>query len=206
MQENPSVEKPQAVAPSGRHRRIGTFLIVLLILGLCVTNVLLIKQNHDLKATRIRNEPQYLKQGQQVPPLVAQRVSGETATINFGEAQKTILFVFAPGCVPCEYAGPKWKLIENACAQEKCRSFALSLENNNSKSVAFLTTYGLQSEVLTNLSSQTRAAYQLSLTPLTIVVNAQGKVEKIWPGAFNDEMKSEAERYFGVSLTDKTSN
>jgi peroxiredoxin len=182
------------------------FLVGLLMIGLCITNVLLIKQNHDLKATRIRNEPQYLKQGQKVPPLVAQRVSGETATINFGESQKTILFVFAPGCVPCEYTGPKWKLIENACAHEKCRSFALSLGTDNSKSVAFLSAYRLQSEVLTNLSSQTRAAYQLSVTPLTIVVDAQGKVEKIWPGAFNDDMKSDTERYFGISLTDKTSN
>ncbi len=182
------------------------FFVGLLIIGLCITNVLLIKQNRALKATILRNEPQFLKQGQKVPPLVAQRVSGETATIDFGENQKTILFVFTTGCAPCERTGPKWKLIESACAHKKCRSFALSLGTDNSKSAAFISAYGLQSEVLTNLSSQTRAAYQLSLTPLTIVVDAQGKVERIWPGAFNDDMTSDAERYFGVSLTGTASN
>src|SRR5438876_9082821 len=151
MQENLLVEKPQAVAPIGAHRKIGAFLVGLLVVGLCVSNALLIKQNYDLKAARIRFEPEYIKQGQQMPSLVAQRVSGETAAINFAEARKTVFFVFAPGCVACENTGPKWKLIEDACAHEQCRSFALTLGNNDSKSTAFLSTHGLQSELLTNL-------------------------------------------------------
>ncbi|MEQ1603913.1 MAG: hypothetical protein ABL999_03515 [Pyrinomonadaceae bacterium] len=202
-QENLPID---GVAPSKPQRRITTFIVGILMAGLCLSNAFLIKQNQDLKAERIRSQPVYLKQGQTVPPMLAQSDSGEPATISYEKSNKTVLFVFAPGCIACEYTGSKWKLIEDACAHAQCRSFAVTLGNTDSKSAAFLSAHGLRSELLTNLSSQTRAAYQLSITPLTIVVDDQAKVEKIWPGAFNDDMMSDAEQYFGISLADKTSN
>ncbi len=206
MSENLSVENPSDVVSGGAPRKIGSYLFGLILVALCITNALLIKQNYDLKAAKNRSEPEYLKPGQQVPPLVAQRVSGEAVTINPNEAQKTVFFVFAPGCVACEYTAPQWKLIENASSQKGFHSFAATLGNDDSKGTAFLSAHGLRSELLTHLSSQTKAAYQLTLTPLTIVVDAQGKVDKIWPGAFTDDMRSEVELYFGISLNDRASN
>ena len=48
-------------------------------------------------------------------------------------------------------------------------------------------------------SAEFRKLYKLNLTPLTIVIDNQGKVEKIWAGAFNENSKADMETYFGIS-------
>ena len=64
---------PTAISPHNRIslRRLGQSLLLLLILGLCVTNVLLIKQNRDLKAAIAHQQPEFLTPGQQVPSFTA---------------------------------------------------------------------------------------------------------------------------------------
>jgi hypothetical protein len=66
----------------------------------------------------------------------------------------------------------------------------------------FLTSNGLNFETLSNLDPSTKEAYKLFFTPLTIVIDENGIVEKVWPGAFSSEMKEDVARYFGISLVD----
>lgn len=53
-----------------------------------------------------------------------------------------------------------------------------------------------------DIEAETKEAYKLSLTPLTIVIDNNGKVERIWPGVFSQETKREVERYFSISVVD----
>lgn len=180
---------------------IGVFTI--LFLGILISNFFLIQQNRDLKAALSKNQSDYLKPGQQLPAFVGFNHFGEQATIDYANSDKTILLVFAHGCVACERTVPYWREIEKACRRNQYRIFALTL-GDESKSNSFLASNELNLELFSRISSEIKQAYKLSLTPLTIVVDSNSKVEKIWVGAFNEETKSDLESYFGFSREDLT--
>lgn len=142
-----------------------------------------------------------LKPGQQVPPLVANTVSGQRQAINYADHARTVLLAFSPQCPSCERALPYWREIKEACARNQYQIFGISFDDA-AKTNAFLASNGLSLESFVNIDAETTKAYKLSITPLTIVIDNNGKVEKIWPGAFNRETKTEVEKYFGISVAD----
>ncbi len=73
----------------------------------------------------------------------------------------------------------------------------VSLDNPNTKDL--LTANGFNIEIFGNPSAEFRKLYKLNLTPLTIVIDSQRNVEKVWAGAFNENTKAEMETYFGIS-------
>jgi peroxiredoxin len=181
--------------------KIGSGFLFFLVLGLFITNALLIKQNRDLKALIARGQPGFLKQGEQVPTLAANNLSGQRSTVDYAARAKTVLFVFSPQCAACERTAPWWKQIIAASIRNEYQIFGISL-GDGLKTNSFLTSNGLRLETLVDIDAETRAAYKFSMTPLTIVIDSKGNVERIWPGAFNQQGKQEVEKYFGISLDD----
>lgn len=172
-----------------------------LVVGLCITNALLIKQNRDLKAAiaHFVKQPEFLKAGDDVPPLVGRTVEGERVEVNYTESPKTVLLVFSPQCSACEQVLSYWREIEDACARTQYRVFRVSLGDGPS-TVAFLRSHSLSLDSFVDLAPETTAVYKLSLTPLTLVIDNRGKVERLWPGVFTRETRGEVERYFGITL------
>ena len=179
-------------------------LSLLLIAGLCVANALLIKQNRDLKAAMshmvVVKEPELLKPGEQVPPFVANTLSGQQQAVNYANYDKTVFLVFSPQCPACEQSIPYWKEIKAACDRNRYQVFGVSLTNDGLATSAFLASSGLGMEAFVDIDAQTKTAYKLSLTPLVIVIDSSGKVDRVWSGAFTGEMKLNAARYFAVSV------
>ena len=182
-------------------RRLIQILFGLLIIGLCIINGLLIKQNRALKAFIARGQPEFLKPGQQVTPFTAYNLSGQRKMVNYADCAKTVLLVFTPGCAACERTVPYWKEIRASSVRHQYQILGISL-GEGLKSNSFLSSNGLNLEALVDIDAETRAAYKFSLTPLTIVIDNTGKVEKVWPGAFNQQSKQEVEKYFGISVVD----
>lgn len=172
-------------------------LLLVLIVGLLVVNGLLLKQNLSLKAAIASQQPEFLAPGQQVPSFTANVLSGQRHAVNFADHRKTVFMVFASQCPACERSLPYWKAIKDACDRHQYQVYGVSLDNPNPKDL--LTANGFNIEVFGNPSAEFRKLYKLNLTPLTIVIDNQGKVEKIWAGAFNENAKAEMENYFGIS-------
>jgi peroxiredoxin len=194
--------------PAKRHsllsgKRLAQGLSLLLIIGLCIANGLLIKQNRELKAAiaRMGKPPELLRPGQQVPPLAATTLAGQRRLINYADHAKTVLLAFTTQCSSCERVLPYWREIQAACSRNRYQIFGISLDDAP-KSDVFLSSNGLNLEAFAHIDAETREAYRLSLAPLTIVVDNNGKVERIWPGVFSQETKEEVERYFGVQVPD----
>lgn len=184
-------------------RRLSQGLVLLLIVGLCIANGLLAKQNRDLKATiaRMVKQPEFLKPGQQVLPFAANTLSGQRQVVNYADRAKTVLLVFTPQCTACERALPYWREIKAACARSQYQIFGVSLDDGPRTS-AFLLSNGLSLEAFVDIEAETKEAYKFFLTPLTIVIDNSGRVERIWPGVFSQETKLEVERYFSISVVD----
>jgi peroxiredoxin len=179
-------------------KRVGQGFVVLLILGLFVVNGLLIKQNRDLKAALANTQSDFLKPGQQVRSFAAKTVSGQRQVVNYAARAKTVLLVFQPQCPACELTLPYWKAIKAACDRSQYQVFGINLDNSLA-TVNYLATNGLNVEVFAGLDAEFRNAYKLNLTPITIVIDNLGKVEQIWPGAFDENSKAEVVSYFGIS-------
>jgi peroxiredoxin len=147
------------------------------------------------------SQPEFLEPGQQVPPFAANTLSGHWQAINYAGHAKTVLLVFQPRCPVCERTAPYWREIRAACERRQYQILGIAL-GDGPKSAEFLKSHGLDLEAFADVDAETRRAYRLNLTPITFVVDSGGVVERVWPGAFNAESKAEAERYFGISLTD----
>lgn len=176
---------------------------MLLIVGLCLTNALLIKQNRDLKATvaRLRTRPEVLGPGSRVPPFKGNVASGQQRTLNYADRPKTVLMAFSTQCAACERVLPYWRAIEAVSHRDQYQVFGISLDGG-AESKQFLESKGLAMETFVNIDPEMREIYRLSLAPLTIVINSTGHVERIWPGNFNRETKKEVEEYFGITVDD----
>jgi len=171
---------------------------LLLIAGLCVVNGLLIKQNRSLKAAIANQQPEFLTPGQQVPSFTANTLSGKRHVVNFADHPKTVFLVFASQCPACERSLPYWRAIKDASDRLQYQIYGIALDNRaNTKDL--LTSNGLNVEVFGSPSAEFKQLYKLNLTPLTIVIDNQHKVERIWAGAFNENSKREMESYFGIS-------
>ena len=59
---------------------------------------------------------------------------------------------------------------------------------------------GLRFPVFSRLSDKTRQAYRLGSTPQLIVVSREGRVQKVWTGAFAGRIEREIESFFGVDV------
>jgi len=158
----------------------------------------LIKQNRDLKAAIVGNQPEFLKPGELVHSFAANTLSGERRMVNYAASAKTVLLLFRPGCPACERTLPYWKEIKAVCDRNGYQIFGISLDSSNNAS-DFLKANGLNLEVFAGVDAQFKITYKLNLTPLTIVIANDGKVERIWPGALTENSKAEVEKYFGIS-------
>lgn len=167
-----------------------------------MANLLLIKQNRELKAAIAGNQPEFLKPGDHVRSFAANTLSGKRQMVTYAASPKTVLLVFRPECPACERALPYWKGIKTVCDQNGYQIFGVSLDSSANTS-DFLKARGLNLEVFAGVDPQFRNSYKLNLTPLTIVIGNDGKVERVWPGAFNENSKTEVETYFGISPDEK---
>ena len=143
----------------------------------------------------------FLEPGDEVPGFSARTLSDPNLSVDFANGSKTVLLVFQPQCPACEIAVPYWLEIAAAGKRDKYQVFGITL-GDAPKTAAFLASSGLDVETFVDLNAEMKRAYKLNLTPLTVVIDNAGKVEKIWPGAFNRETKPDVERYFGISVAD----
>lgn len=177
---------------------LGHGLLLLLIVGLCVVNGLLVRQNRSLKAAIAHQQPEFLTPGQQVPSFTANTLAGQRRVVNFSDHPKTVFLVFASQCPVCERSLPYWKAIKDASDRLQYQIYGIALDNR-ANTQDLLTSNGLNVEVFGNPKAEFKQVYKLNLTPLTIVIDDQRKVERIWAGAFTENSKVEMETYFGIS-------
>lgn len=188
---------------SGLNRQtLGRGLLLLFIVGLCVANGFLIKQNRDLKAAIALNQPEFLKPGDHVGSFTANALSGKPQIVNYAASSKTVLLVFRSGCPACERSLPYWKEIKAVCDHNGYQIFGISLDTS-ANTGDFLRVNGLNLEAFADADPQFKHTYKLNLTPLIIVIANNGKVEKLWAGALTENSKAEVATYFGFSLGGK---
>lgn len=167
---------------------------------LLVLNVILLKQNQGMKAqlASYTSSPK-LTTGTQLPSLRGRGIDGKETQVSFGkDLRKSLLLVFAPECQFCEQNMSAWKQILDNINESSFRVTAVSLSSQN------LTSYIAQHQlntipVLTDVNLQDRESYKLASVPQTILIDANGRVEKVWTGLLRGGVLNEVQRDLNIT-------
>ena len=179
-------------------------LFLALAVTLAVVNILLLKQNYELKALlgKYPTEAAELKPGTALRPLEGLDAEGTKLIIGYGQDnRKTLLLSFIPGCEACEKNMPYWKAIIKDLDKNAYRLVGVSLITETSLIKEFTSRYELNDlPIIATLNSDCREAYQLKSTPQTILISADGRVENVWTGIIEGEKRKQVESSLGIKL------
>jgi hypothetical protein len=181
--------------------RIVATLVVVLGAVLMLVNVMLVEQNKKLKVLASRPDRALeVKPGTALPPLEGLDISGATNSVRYGQdLRKTVLLILSPRCQVCDGNMPNWKAIINGLDRRSFRLAAVSLQSEGFR--AYLSRHGVDNiPTLTKLDPKQMVAYNLALTPQTILIDSDGKVEKVWTGLLRGKDKQDVELALNVRL------
>jgi hypothetical protein len=94
---------------------------------------------------------------------------------------------------------PNWVAVMNRLDRRLFRLVAVSLQSEGLKEYAGQRGIA-QIPILTKIDPKYRVDYNLALTPQTILIDADGKVEKVWTGLLRGEDKQGVELALNVRL------
>ena len=188
---------------NSRHeiRKSTTSLLATMAVVLMVINVMLAQQNKRLKAFADGpNRSLELKPGAQLPAIEGMDAEGKRLKVEYGrDARKTLLMVFSPGCRFCGENMRNWEAIANGVDNESYRVIGVSLLAAGTQE--YLSRHpGFDRPVIAELDPQIRLAYNLVLSPQTILIDSAGKAEKVWSGLIREGQKRDVEQTLGVQL------
>lgn len=149
-------------------------------------NLALVRQNRQLKAQISLPPPALeLPAGTSVPDLKGFDLSGKPIEVNYRkDPRKVLVFVYSPTCNFCTENWPKWWDVMSALNREAVRPVAVDV--TSSTTAAFVAEHKLNDiGVMNQIDPSARMRYRFQLTPQTILIDATGKVEKVWTGVLN---------------------
>ena len=172
----------------------------LLLLGL---NIALITQNHSLKA-QLAQEPltTAAPAGTQVHDLRGFDVQGKPLLVSYrGEIRrKVLLFVFSPTCRFCAENWPNWWRVFSELDRNAVQPAAVDV--TATATADFIAQHQMTSmPVFVQVDPKAVPEYHFHLTPQTILVGADGKVEKVWSGVLTPRDISELESLASVVIS-----
>ena len=177
-----------------------TFLVVAILLVFSLgINLLLTRRVSALKdqVKTIRSELR-LNEGDKVLPITAKDPQGNTAVFDYRTNKlPTVVFVISPTCGWCTKNIMNMRaLVEKASDRFQFVGFSHSSTNLHD----YVTQNKLNFPMYTDLPLNPTSNYKLGGTPQTFVVSPEGRVMKVWNGAFSGNLQADVEIYFGVSL------
>ena len=181
--------------------RVAPALMVFFGAALLFINVLLIQQNEKLRVlARKPDRALEVKPGTALPALEGLDSNGDRHTFSYSQdSRKTVLFVLSPRCRACDENMPNWEAIIKGVDRRSFRLAGVSLQSEGFEEYA--SRHGInQVPILTKIDPKYRVAYNLALTPQTILIDADGKVEKVWTGLLRGEDKQNVELALNVRL------
>lgn len=175
------------------------FIVLLVILsGSLALNVALGRRINTLRSL-LPNAvaPVVVPVGTTLPPISAVDLQGAAATISYRVHLPTVLYVFVPTCHWCERNLENIKFLASARAGQY-QFIGLSLNQPELKE--YVAGHGITFPVYTRVSPEAIKALRLGGTPQTLVVSPEGRLVKNWLGAYDGDVGSDVEAFFGVRL------
>jgi len=181
------------------HQR--TWLTAGLITLLCVVNLLLIKQNLDLRkqlracARTIDLTKNFLQPGDVVTPVTATDLDGRPYQLDYKkDGRQRLLLFFSPNCPYCQQQSPLWRDLLDKVDSNRFAVVGIVSDREDKQLVSAYADGAGYFKTKTPLplvffDSESLGSYKLTATPTTLLINEEGRVEHAWVGRW-DETKT----------------
>ena len=166
------------------------------IAALIGVNVLLVFQNLELKSRLEGAKLPEIKVGDFFNELNVKDLNDNERKINFADG-KRILYFFRTTCGYCKKQMGYWK---NLAALNKYRLTAITTETDTQAVKNYLREYEVENWDVVTTSPEQAQKFKLLVTPITIVVNNDGIVEKVWTGLWQPADIDTVSQYFETVL------
>ena len=175
-------------------------LVVLLVGALLVLNASLIIQNRKLRGGETNLRSSVLKPGSTVPALAGMDLDGKDFTLDYGkDPRKAVMFIFSPRCGICTKNMPNWKAISQDLDRNSYRIVAVSIVAEGVKK--YINQQKLTNvPVIAEVDPKSRVSYEMNVTPITLLIDSKGKVEKVWVGQLVAAEQAEVEQALSLKL------
>jgi len=179
--------------------RTTVLVSVFLLLGLLALNAALIVQNRNLNSSIQKGEAA-LVEGQSMPAIAGIDLEGREQIFDWGnDNRKTLLMNFSPRCGYCRANMPNWTAILQGIDKSAYRVVVVSSISDGAKE--YIEKYKIKDvPVIVEPEPKVLINYLMHITPQTILLNPDGKIEKVWVGKFVNEQKTNIEKALNVSL------
>jgi cytochrome c biogenesis protein CcmG, thiol:disulfide interchange protein DsbE len=167
---------------------------IVLIIFLGVEDVLLILQNKQLKATiNTLTTPQMepLKTGDRLEPVKIQSFDGSRSDLIYSDStKKYLLFLFSTTCPHCEKNIPIWQSLI-ASMDNHIKILGVSTQKLN-ETKQFIQGKIVNFRIVTAYEDTSfQRKYRVIGVPETILIDGEGKVEKVWMGELQPDQINE---------------
>jgi peroxiredoxin len=175
-----------------------SWLSIGLILVLCVVNLLLIKQNLDLRkqlaagGRTIDLTTNFLQPGDVVAPVTATDLDGRPYQLDYKkDGRQRLLLFFSPNCPYCREQSPLWRDLLDKVDSKRFTVIGVVNDREDKRLVSahadgagyFKTKTPLP---LVFFDSESLGSYKLSATPTTLLINDDGTVAHAWVGKWDE--------------------
>lgn len=196
--QNTSKGRLPDTAPGGMTRRTPLLLGLMLVALLAVNAMLVVRVVYLTRAIDQVKSEHVLRPGAAVPAFTAKDVFGRAVSITYSHTGRpTVIYVFSPTCGWCR---KNERNIHELAQSLRSRYNLVAVSMSEHQLREYLSAHPLDCPVLANLPPDIIKAYRFGGTPTTIVVSQDGRVLKIWFGAFAGETQDQIEAYFGIEL------
>lgn len=170
-------------------------LLWLVATGVLVENVVLFRQNRSLQEAVA---PQIVA-GTQLQMLSGLTPEGRIVPVSFPAlGSKLLIFTFSPTCPACQANQAKWMSLANTLGQKGGVRVLWVSRDPAEVTKEYCLERGIPlSDVLADPPHRTYAQLGLARVPNTVLVDAGGTVEKVWPGRLDEGDWDTLFAYFG---------
>ena len=180
-----------------------SWLSIGLIVILCVVNLLLIKQNLDLRkqlaagARTIDLTKNFLQPGDVVTPVTATDLNGRPYQLDYKtDGRQRLILFFSPNCPYCQQQSPLWRDLLEKIDSNRFNVVGVVSDREDKLLVSAYADGAGYSKTKTPLplvffDSESLGSYKLTATPTTLLINDAGKVEHTWVGKWNETQAME---------------
>ncbi len=180
--------------PKTRFSKVMEILLWLAGLGVLAENILLFLQNRRLNEALA---PQ-ITAGTQLQMLAGIAFDGRLEPVALPAAgSKLLIITFSPGCPACQANQDGWMRLASALEQRGVRVLWVSRDPIE-VTRDYCLEHGIRlSETLSDPPYRTFAQLGLARVPNTLLVGAEGRVEKVWAGRLDQAGWDTMFAYFG---------
>jgi hypothetical protein len=171
---------------------------------LAATNILLLRQNIQMRRGIDNSGPPLLKTGEKVPPFRGLDLEGQPVAIAYtGKESVRVLLYFTPACPYCHDQFPYWRQVAERAPSPRFEVIGLVSDKEDRAGVAtYLRSVGCEQLPVAFVPGDVIIAHKLSMTPTTLVVGNDGRVERVWPGKWDSSALTSASSLFGAQISD----